>query len=81
MHKEHHETSPSVLAGSLPAGDITSIVPTVTITVDEYRELAKSKAIADALTALIHTQNSRYTGLTLDEIKILDALFGEQEEE
>lgn len=47
----------------------------VEITQQEYFELCKGKAIADALTALIHNKRHKFSGLTREEVELLDILY------
>jgi hypothetical protein len=49
--------------------------PMVEISIAELCELAKGKAIADALTALIHNKKKHYDGFTREEVELLDMLY------
>lgn len=80
MHKESYSTGNCVFP-ELPAGDITHVVSTVTITLDEYRELVKGKTIADALLSMIHDKKMGYSGISRDELEMLWALYGRRKEE
>lgn len=53
----------------------------VEIPLDEYRELVKSKAVADTLLAFIHCKNKGYCGMKHDEVEMLDMLYNKQKEE
>lgn len=49
--------------------------PMVEIPVAEFIELVKGKAIADALTALVHNKKKNFSGISLAEVELLDVLY------
>ena len=49
--------------------------PTIEISIAEYFDLAKSKATADALTALVHNKKKHYSGFSREEVELLDGLY------
>lgn len=53
----------------------------VEITLDEYRELVKGKAVADILLAFIRCKREEYGGISHAEVKMLDKLYNEQNAE
>lgn len=53
-------------------------ISTVTITLDEYRELIKSKTIADTLLTIIYSKNQDYSGISRDEVETLNTLYNKK---
>lgn len=79
MHKQSCVTGNCVFS-ELPDGDITPIKSLVTITLDEYRELVKSKAVADALLIVILSKlKEGYGGIKYEELELLAILYGKKE--
>lgn len=56
-------------------------IPTVEVPQAVYNELVKGKTIADALTALIHNKRKGYSGISREEVELLDVLYFIQEGE
>lgn len=78
MHKDTDSTTSSTYSGTYPA---TGKIPTVTITLDEYRELVKGKTIAETLLALIRIKLKSYGGIKHEELELLEMLYNKKEGE